>query len=333
MKKYKKLIATILSLTVLGLQTNVHAANENMATNLQGALSQDEILDQCTDELAEIPLNLGKDTNQANQRQRVLKEYADVLERNGYDAYVVEPDNYVLMEQMLDTDLSEMGIKPEYTYLITFGDSAENTKDNTMRSSVGSTFSYTYNGVSYTMRYCTVTAADDPIYSKASDCDLLTSTSTKLIQNCLDTAIKAYMSAVWSPLGTVASICGLNIADFAADKSATLRLNCGSNWTRVYTQVYSNYDKTWINGSCVESVKMLSYISGTYFEASTNSMVSIPQKESRTTKYTSNYNNSTWKKQKAVLALLNGQGCTYESTGSVSYYYGNVKKITHSHDF
>lgn len=56
------------------------------------------------------------------------------------------------MGQVLDTDLNEMGIKPQYTYLITFEDSASNSADNVMRSSVGSTFSYTYNGVSNTKK-------------------------------------------------------------------------------------------------------------------------------------------------------------------------------------
>lgn len=129
-----------------------------------------------------------------------------------------------------------------------YGEDGINSSNATSRMTTGSTFTYTYNNVTYSMRYCTVTAADDSAFSKASYCDLLTSSSETLIQNCLDIAISAYLSAVSAPLGTVASICGLSIGDFAPAKSATLGLNCGTNWTRVYTQVYSTYDGAWMNG-------------------------------------------------------------------------------------
>ena len=144
----------------------------------------------------------------------------------------------------------------------------------------------------------------------------------------MNTAISAYISAIYAPLGTVASLCGLNISNFANGQQATLNLNGGANWTRIYTLVYNENSEMWYMGSCVESVYVYSYMSGIYYDAATIKMKSVEKNEQESTKYSSYYSDLDWRKRNAVIYMLNLNGCRYDSVGDVSFYYGNIKTIT-----
>lgn len=279
-----------------------------------------EIYSSCAEELLMCELAEGSNED----KKQILQEKCLQLNEEGIKSYIIDSNNYEFMQEKLNTDFKELGLDSQYTYLITENSSTEN---NT-RSTTSSEFSYTYNGTSYRMKYLTITAADDPAFAKSSGVNVLKSTSRTLLENCLNTAINAYISAIYAPLGTVASICGLNISNFASGQQSTLNLNGAANWTRVYTLVYSENSAMWYRGSCVESVYVYSCMSGTYYDAATNTMKSVPQNEQGSTKYSSYYSDFEWRKRNAVIYMLNLNGCRYDSVGDVSFYYGNVKKIT-----
>lgn len=141
------------------------------------------------------------------------------------------------------------------------------------------------------------------------------------------------ISAVSSPLGTIASICGLDVSNFGSAASSTMGLNAGSAWTRYYTQVYSSYDNAWAFCSSVEYVKCRTYMSGMYYDSKTNSMVAVPPNESSVTVFSSKYNDVTWKRQQAAIAFASGSPCISDKTGAVQYKYGSSVVITHSENF
>lgn len=255
------------------------------------------------------------------------KETVDKLNECGYEAYDVNPQTYEAVEDKLQTDLSQIGLNKDGSYIIISG----NENSDKPYSSASNGFSYTYNGVSYTLRYLTVTAADDRMYGKASTVNVLQSASRDLIVRCLDTAIVAAISSVNKPLGTVASICGLSIGNFNTSQTATLNLNCGSNWTRIYTQVWSPNDG-WLFGSMVEYVNANSYMSGMYYSASQNKYVAVPQNAKSATQYSSHYSNTEWRKERAVMSYL-GAGFQYDYIGPVKYSYGGSVKVTHAENF
>lgn len=242
--------------------------------------------------------------------------------------YDVNSQTYESIENTLATDFDEIGLDSNCSYIVVIhGDN-----NAQMRSTAGSSFSHTYNGKTYSLRYMTITAADDSKMGKASSADLLKSSSKTLIKNCLDTAISAYISSFSKTLGTVASICGLSVSQFGTAQSSTLTLNAGTNWTRVYTQVWNSTYDSWSYGCCVEYARALSYISGLYYSASQNKYVSVPTNSKSTISYSSNYNNTTWRKDKAVYGLLN-YTIQYNCVGDVSYEYGGTTKITHVENF
>lgn len=289
-------------------------------------------LDELTNELLKIAMN---DSIDALGREYLCAEELQVCEENlrenGYNAYVVNDANYEEVESLLESDFSRMGMDKDGTYLVVVENVCQDV--DALANNNASEFSYSYNGTNYRLRYSYVTAAGNSGYAQSSTSNLLNSTSKTLITNCLNTAINAYISSVWAPLGTIASICGLDISKIAPNKQVTMTLNAGSNWSRVFTEVYNTYDKQWQAGSSVEYVKFKSYISGTYYDAASNSMQAVPASESSGVHYSAYYNDYTWRHQKAVLSIINGVGCKYDTTGAVKFYYGDTLKITHSENF
>lgn len=294
--------------------------------------SAETIIENYQNDVSELMLDDGLSGATLEARIAELKSQRDnALESAGYEVYYIENDNLSAIENAIDSDLSEIGLDDGMSYMIAVG-----TDSAVTRGSGGTQFTYTYNGVTYTMRNFVVTANDDEAssgFAQSSSVNVLKSATTSVIENVLNTAISAYVSSVSNALGTVASICGLSISNFGTASQSTLNLNAGSNWTRVFTQVYSTYDQSWKFCSCVEYVYCFSYMSGTYYNASTNKMTAVPTNQSSKYVYSANYHNSTWRQQQAAIAFSAGSPCKYDMTGSVYYKYGGVTKITHSENF
>lgn len=247
-----------------------------------------------------------------------MNEYGDLIEQNGYEAHIINESNYEEEQEKLKTNFESISLKKDSVYLILIeGDNSSS------RSYSSPSFSYEYNGNIYSLRRLSVTAADNGDYERSDHKDVLKTNSKKLLENCLNTLVSAYISSVSKTLGTVASICGLNITDFDTSSESTMICNGAVNWTRVYTQVYSyGYDE-WMNGSCVEYVNTYCNFSGFYYDAETNSMLQVPENKKNTTVYSSKYNNNTWKNQQAIINVINSNGVNYDMTGDVNLYYGN----------
>ena len=249
----------------------------------------------------------------------------DKLTALGYEAYAISPTSYESVQAELKTNLEAMHISRNDYCIIIAGE-----KDGT--KGAGASFSYTYDGTTYTLRTLIVTAADNSAYGKSSYVNVLSSKVKTVIQSCLNAAITTAAGAINSNLGTVATICGLIIDNFSFTQTSTMGLNCGTNWTRAYTQVYDSFYDSWYSGSCTEYVRQFSYMSGTYYSASTNGYVAVPTNQSTTYTYASNYTNTTWRREHAVLGYYNSY-IYYDLTGSVKYYYNGSLKVTHAENF
>lgn len=270
-------------------------------------------------------------TTQAAEITELKSTRDSALRSAGYDVYYLNDDNLSAIETAIDSDLSEIGIDDGKSYMLAVG-----TGTTGARGSAGTQYTYTYNGTTYTMRNFVVTANDDEAssgFAQSSSVNVLKSSTQSVIENALNTAISAYVSSISNALGTVASICGLSISNFGTASQSTLNLNAGTNWTRVFTQVYSSYDQSWKFCSCTEYVYCFSYMSGTYYNASTNQMTAVPTNQSSKYVYSPNYHSTDWRKQQAAIAFAAGSPCKYDMTGAVYYKYGDVAKITHSENF
>lgn len=276
---------------------------------------------------AEDPNHLESSSN----RIREIQENAVAeLKASGYDAYDVNPETFETMQEVLQTSFEDIGLDASCSYIIIVdGNDANNSNGEITPYGAGSSFNYTSGGKTYKMRYFTVTAADDSGYGKASTVNLLRSSSKEFIQRCLDMAIVAYISAFSKTLGTLASLSGLSISNFGTAQSSTMDLYGATNWTRVYTQVWSDYDGAWESCSSVEYAIATSHISGQYYSASANSYVGIPYRPASSTLYSNEYNDYNWRKSQAVNGYMHSV-INYNTTGPVRYKYGSEVKITHT---
>lgn len=283
---------------------------------------------QCKDNYYRILEEYYRNSFDLNKEELESLQYTTVeqLVELGYEAYAINPGNYSTMEKRLKTNFNEVNVKPCDHCIIIISGSTENYRG------AGSSFSYTYDGTTYTLRTFTVTASDNSSYGKASSVDVLSSKVKSVIQSCLSAGISTLVGAVNTALGTVSTICGLVIDNFSFAQTSTMTMNCGSNWTRAYTQVYNASYDTWYNGSCTEYVCQFTYMSGLYYSSSVNHYVSVPTNQSLTYTYASNYYNNTWRRQNAVIGYLNSY-VFYDLTGNVKYYYNGVLKVTHSENF
>lgn len=260
----------------------------------------------------------------------IRQETVDLLTEVGYEAYNVTRDTFFSAEDALNTDLHTIGLSEDHSYIVVVsGESSDGP--GTGASVVGtpsSSFTFVYNNVSYTMRYLTVTAADAPPYGMTSEVNLLRSTSQTLINNCLNTAIGMYLSSLWQPLGTVASLLDLDISHFSPNQTATINLAGSTNWTRVYTQVADSWLGGWTYGSCVEYVNAFCRIKGSRYDEDLNMYVDFVSDETRKTYYSDHYSDVIWRKEKAVFGATQYL-VQYDHVSSVKYVYGGNVKITH----
>lgn len=255
------------------------------------------------------------------------------LRRIGYDAYTLSSKTYEALEKSLDTDFSEIGLKKDCTYIVVLGD--EPMGGAQAQSTTGSAFTYTYNSKQYKLRRVTITSADDSSYGKSSYKDLLTSHTKAFIENMLNSVISIVLDAISKklPLGTIASIFGLKLANFENCNNATMLFQANTAWTRIYTQAYDDNMGQWVYGSMVEYVKQTCYIRGDRYNSTINNYEEYSSDKKTNTTYTEHYNSTTWKNEQAIISLIGSLPVIGERTGSVVYKRGDSTIITHSENF
>ena len=275
-----------------------------------------------------------------HERIQIKQEALEELTSAGYQAYDVNPDTYDSVEELLQTDLSELGIDSTGSYIVVLSGDPENNNAVAPAAIVpapdyggGSGFSYTYGGVTYSMRYISVYADEGYRYAVSQDIDLIDKLSVDVSElgDLLDSVMTISLDALteYIPVGSIMEICGLELYNFNPSMPISMTYNANTNWTRLFTQVWDNYYSKWVNASSVEYVTSQSYISGDYFDRYINGFAQVPDYKRTYTVYSEQYYNYAWRKQNAVIGFLNF-ACIYDTTGPVKYYHDGVLVATHN---
>ena len=259
-------------------------------------------------------------------------QYFAVQELNqlGYEAYVVDADSYNDVERALSTDLESLGVTKEGSYIIVVH-GEEDSNATSPRSTTGASFGYNYDGTNYLLRYMTVSSTDNSLMAKLDSENVLYSKSKTIIQNFLDASFGLLVSSYSETLGIVADVLGLSISNFSTTSNSSIYLHGATVWTRQYTQVYSSYSGSWLNGCYTEYARCAQHFGGYYINKS-GSSIQVDTTETVKTKYSSKYYDTAWKKEYAVLGFLNSYTWP-DRTGTISYTYNGNTLISHAENF
>lgn len=294
---------------------------------------------------------MAENTRQAaNGTQTLEQETVNELVQAGYEAYNITSSNYSEIEDALQTDLASMGIDPDGSYIVVvsgenFG-GCENAGVESKASGVqptatsGSSFEYTYDERTYTLRYLTITAADNPYYGQASSSRIIGENTPDVLgdvlANLLNTGISVFLDEINDSilLGTIASICGLEPVDFGTSQTAfnILDLYAGTNWTRIFTQIWVESENRWVSQLHVEYAKLTSYFAGMFYKAGVNSYEPVPANRTTQMIYSAHLDDRTWRIEQAIIGFKIGK-IYYDLVGNAVYMFNNRPVIIHKEAF
>lgn len=199
------------------------------------------------------------------------QETVDQLNAAGYEAYNVTSANYNSLQAQLNTDFSDIGLNPNGSYIIVISGEDESNANSRAGGNFDqiiwddgggndqeSSFTHTYNGKTYSMRYVTVTAADNEEFGMTSDFkNLLQMCNLGNLLSNLNVPIAVLSSfRKLSHLGTIYSLITAATSLEPSTRTKSLEFKGSSNWTVKYIQVYNADESTWQFRSSTEYVTM-----------------------------------------------------------------------------
>lgn len=259
--------------------------------------------------------------SRSGSSERTLEqETVDTLNAAGYEAYNVTSENYDTLQTQLQTDFADMGLDPEGSYIITI--SGEDSQ-NSNASGIGprmmvpvdpggggdGTFTHTYNGTEYRMRYMTVAGQDDDLRDQTLIYTLRNS-RVSIDWDDVDTAILYYASDHATNPVPVASILSMLTDAFSDDNYIRLSNNsitmyARTIWDLQYIQVYNSSNDKWISSQRSEYANSSSWCIGSFVNED-GEIVPLTGKPYPFKTYSPDYANTTLRKDYAARAYLQG---------------------------
>jgi len=256
-------------------------------------------------------------SRQAESSSKSLEEETvETLIAAGYEAYHVTSSNYEAVEDALHTDLSDLNLDENESYIVVVS-GEENpgsraidppSQDIFDGGSSSEEFLYYYNGTNYRMRYLTVTSDDSDSLSSYNSVVLfqqhtLSSSMLSALANLINSGIYAGLDAITAiPIGTIAGFLGVSIVSFPVGYEARLELNATCNCTRKFTQIYLEDYDAWSSFSSVDYITATSDYAGMCYSTTANQFV-YPLHRKTEYYYSSHYYDTSWQKQQAAIAF------------------------------
>ncbi len=326
-KTYKRIVSLVLVFVMMfAFSANAVAAEVNTVKSV------DEILDEYREKCRELEMNNGaaRTASVGATRAELRAETVSELNAAGYEAYELTPSNREAVESALATDFDEMGLNPNGSYVVVA--SGENMNSR----AAGNSFSYTYGGQTYTLRYLTVMPGDDEAgsgYTQISDGSCIDTSVRDTVVAFFNAGLMLIDEVAETDLGTIADICGVVISNIGFSDESNVTLFGKTEWTRYYTQVFDSYDQAWAYGSCTDRADCEAYFAGWYFDRAEGVAIDVDRTTVYETLYSANCYNSTWRNQQAVIAYLNGNTYAFDSLGDIDFNCGNDTVFTHRNNF
>lgn len=332
----KKLVATVICIAmVVSMSAHVFATQSENDPNEHRSV--EEILNEYHEKSFATQNSSEPDSPAAYSRQSeadsktLEEETVEALNAAGYEAYNVTVSNYETLEETLQTDLTFLGLNPNESYIVVISgeDSSDTAGSNARDSSLpeqdiiddggGSTFSYTYNGNTYTMRYLTISPSSSGGTAQTKIMDMLDGFDLgEVLCNALDCYISFELDRRTGMLrlGTVLSLCGVSTSDVLPEEAAELDYCVSVSWTRSCVQIYNDGCGIWETWSIVDYAGVQTLWDGRYYSNTTHKFKTINE-EKNYIYYSPHYSDYTWRKQQAAIGRASLTVC--------AEYVGNMK--------
>lgn len=363
---FKKMLAILLSTSmILGLGVPVYAAQEDtdVTQNAETQRPMEEILNRYHAKSFELSFSNGNSSRSVQTSETIKQDTINELQDAGYEVYDVNPSTYADLEEQLNTDFGEMGLAPDDSYIVVI--SGENGSQETYlqhrwgpdisveNDDFGgtSTFSYVYNGTTYTMRYVTITNADVPDELFVSESYqlsniqylddiadvlgdfLVAAVGEKIVEELLEKSGE-YIKESTKLIPFVGDICTVtsllvDVADAAFQNPlalvdpGTLMFRAGAAWTRSYIQVYDKGIGQWVTTQCSSYAVTHAHFDAAYvYDSATNAPKQVGDILRDDTVYSPYYNDAGQRKLRAVQGYL-GNCPLFDYTGDIDICFIN----------
>ena len=344
---YKKLIALLIVCTMLVSIPPAVAADDTVPRPTVEEILNDYHRKAFEAEAAGEASAAAYSPRSGQSGKTLEQETVETLTAAGYEAYNVTGDNYEALEAELNTDFSEMGLDPNYSYVIVIsGENPEQPASTGGRSTYGlnprpeqdeapdggggnSSFEYTHNGITYKMRYFTIAGASNSNLQVRSThnipgTDWRDSIATDLLSTYLFTMADVIAHGI--PIGTFASL----LLDQAQDDNYTqlepgdITVHAATTWNLQVIQILNETNSQWSSVQCSAYAISQARCAGYIYDhiASPNSAIWCNGVEQSVTNTSPLYYNYTQRNLNAVNAYIN-RGKSYDETGNINFYLGN----------
>jgi len=257
------------------------------------------------------------------------EQAVSMLNRMGYDAHFVTSDTFAMTENLLQTDLQEMGLDPQFSYIIVIGDVASGDAASLQ---VIPEFNHVWNGMTFRMRSLTVTSSDDPWMRMSSTSSLLpTNPTLTVVERVLNAALDIVIGEFPIPfLGTIFALggFGVNLRQPAA-RDANLSIFGGSGWNLMITQVWSDWSGRWWPGSTTEWVSVDTHVAGQIWCNSNNRFIPASQVNTNRVSVSPRHHDITWRRNSAAQGYWHSTRIRDEIR-RVTFRHDGVVRITHN---
>ena len=333
----KKLTARILVVSMLASLSFTVGAEETTERP-----SVEEILNNYHQRAFEAEMQGGEDTAATWSRSggseiTLEQETVEELTEAGYEAYNVTGDNYDTLEAELNTDFADMGLDPDGNYIVVInGGTAETQASAGARVSPDMGFdqvengdgypaTYTYNGVTYSVRYITVTSEDDSDLKDSVDYYVREKGSipeawAELAEFTITSGADALTRF---PVLSVLSL----LIEMSDDSTVTpmepgdLMVHAKTSWTRYFIQVQSIHDDIWYTRQCSESALSVVHLSGWVQDKASDDEFWFHGSKSQFMTYSPDYHNINDRLHYAMICNAHG-GISHDSADVTFYFDG-----------
>lgn len=309
-------------------------ANNISQVNRNEAPSVESILNEYHEKVfaAQADANANARSGAEVQTDAIKQDTLNQLREAGYLAYDVNPDTFDSVAEELRTDLRQMDLDPNSSYIIVIS-GEEEPQENTASPAYippeieddTEGFNYTYNGTLYKLKFMTVVGDPNNGRLQAGSYDLFdinNNDGNNPLSIIFETAISMWLDSLTPyPIGTIASLVKSVYLNQDYMQAQTLVFHASANWTQKYTLIRSQSDQQFYFGSRVEYVNVRCWCTGLIYDESICNNVPYSGEVKENNIYSEYYNNTEQQKIQAVLGYINGIPNTF-ITGPVEIKYG-----------